>query len=388
MVKRLLCMLFAYIIIASICFTASAVKAENFLIEEDEQIMPDPLRQARILMRWMTDEEKIGQMIMVSPEDLTGEARTVRMMETGAFEKLPAGGVIIYGQNIETDDQLKALVQEIKDGAHDAGLYTPFIAVDEEGGTVARVAHKLGGVYVPSAEETGKTKDAQQAYRNGKVIGEYLHTFGFNLDLAPVADVMISSAPELESRSFGEDAEVVSDMALEMAKGLREEGIIPCFKHFPGHGAVSRNAHNVPVSHGRTLGEMRALDFVPFEAAIENGAEMIMMSHLKALNVDREYPASLSYVLVTEILRNALHFEGVVICDALRMDAIREEYSIEKAAVLAVNAGVDILLAPDDGQKVYQALQKAMENGTVSRERIDESVARILALKIKNGLIQ
>mgnify|MGYP003291232542 FL=1 len=387
MVKRLLCMLLICLITAA-CFAVSAAQAEDFLIEEDEENMPDPLQQARILMRWMTDEEKIGQMIMVSPEDLTGEARTVRLMETGAFEKLPAGGVIIYGQNIETDAQLKALIQEIRNSAHDAGLYMPFIAVDEEGGTVARVAHKLGGVYVPSAEETGKTKDAQQAYRNGKVIGEYLHTFGFNLDLAPVADVMISTAPELESRSFGEDAEVVSDMALEMAKGLREEGIIPCFKHFPGHGAVSRNAHNVPVSHGRTLAEMQVLDFVPFAAAIENGAEMIMMSHLKALNVDREHPASLSYVLVTEILRNALHFEGVVICDALRMDAIREEYSIEKAAVLAVNAGVDILLAPDDGQRVYQALQKAMENGTVSRERIDESVARILALKIKNGLIQ
>lgn len=387
MLKRLFCMLLVCLM-TTVYFAVYASQAEDFLIEEDEGNVPDPLQQARILMRWMTEDEKIGQMIMVSPEDLTGEARTVRLKESGAFEKLPAGGVIIYGQNIETDAQLKALIQEIKNSAHDAGLYMPFIAVDEEGGTVARVAHKLGGVYVPSAEETGKTKDAQQAYRNGKVIGEYLGTYGFNLDLAPVADVMISTAPELEGRSYGEDADVVADMALEMARGLREEGIIPCFKHFPGHGAVTRNAHNVPVSHGRTLDEMRALDFVPFAAAIENGAEMIMMSHLKALNVDREYPASLSYVLVTEILRNALHFEGVVICDALRMDAIREEYSIEKAAVLAVNAGVDILLAPDDGQKVYQALQKAVENGTVSRERIDESVARILALKIKNGLIQ
>lgn len=387
MVKRLLCMLLICLITAA-CFAVSAAQAEDFLIEEDEENIPDPLQQARILMRWMTDEEKIGQMIMVSPEDLTGEARTVRLKELGALEKLPAGGVIIYGKNIETDVQLKALIQEIKDSAQHAGLYMPFIAVDEEGGTVARVAHKLGGVYVPSAEETGKTKDAQLAYRNGRIIGDYLNAFGFNLDLAPVADVMISTAPELESRSFGEDAEVVSDMALEMAKGLKEEGIIPCFKHFPGHGAVTKNAHNVPVSHGRTLAEMQVLDFVPFTAAIENGAEMIMMSHLKALNVDREHPASLSYVMVTEILRNALHFEGVVICDALRMDAIREEYSIEKAAVLAVNAGVDILLSPDDGQKVYQALQKAVENGTVSRERIDESVARILALKIKNGLIQ
>lgn len=379
---RLICM------VTAACLLVCCGSAEDLLLEEDEGMLPDPLQQARILMRWMTLEEKIGQMIMVSPEDLTGESRTSQLSDQDVFERLPAGGVILYGKNIESDEQLRALVKQINDCADRSGLYMPFIAVDEEGGTVARIAHKLGGVFVPSAEETGKTGDAQQAYRNGKIIGQYLNEYGLNLDLAPVADVQINNAPELEDRSYGADARIVSDMALQMAKGLREEKIIPCFKHFPGHGAVTRNAHNVPVSHGRTLQEMQAWDWIPFQSAINDGAEMIMMSHLKALNLDREFPASLSKVLIVDILRNTLHFEGVVITDALRMDAIREEYTVEKAAVLAVNAGADLLLAPEDGQRVYKALTNAVKNGTITESRIDESVARILALKIKSGLIQ
>ncbi len=362
---------------------------DDFLLEEDaDDYRPDPLRQAKILMRHMTLEEKIGQMIMISPEDMTGEKRSERIAGQDIFSDFPVGGVILYGQNISSEEQLRALIQDIYEGSQNAGLYPPFIAVDEEGGYVARIANKLGIATASSAEATGLTGDAQNAFQNGRMIGAYLKEFGINLDLAPVADVLIASAPELEGRSYGTDPQLVSQMARMMAEGLRDEGIIPCFKHFPGHGAAGRNAHNVPVSHGRSLAEMQSCELIPFEDAIRDGAEMIMMSHLKINLLDSAHPASLSRVLVTDVLRNTFGFQGVVITDALRMDAIKEEYSISEAAVLAVDAGVDILLVPGDGKRAFDALVKAVENGTISMERIDESVARILALKIKSGLIQ
>lgn len=362
---------------------------DEWIVEEvQENRAPDPVNQARILMRWMTDEEKIGQMLMVAPEDLTGEKLSQRITDADAFTALPAGGVILYGQNIASHEQLPALTGDIYKGAQNAGLYTPFVAVDEEGGYVARIANKLGLEGAETAEEIGLSGNPEDAYQAGLHIGGYLKEYGVNLNLAPVADVLISDAPELDGRSYGKDAQLVSLMSGRMADGLREQGIIPCFKHFPGHGTVTRNAHNVPVQHGRTYEQMVNNELIPFQDAIDNGAEMIMLSHLRATALDQEYPASLSHLIVEGLLREEMGYNGVVITDALRMDAIREEYSVREAVVLAVNAGADILLVPGDGKAAFQALKDAVEKGEISMERIEDSVARIIALKIKSGLIK
>ncbi len=381
-----------YLLTAILLFvfsTGIAVAEEDWIVSvSPEEQTPDPLNQARILMRWMTEDELIGQMIMVCPEDMTGEKRTERMEEAAAFEKLPVGGVILYGQNITSETQLKALINDINTGAGKAGLYPPFIAVDEEGGAVARIANKLGLEGAADAAEIGETGDAAKAYQAGVTIGTYLKEYGVNMDLAPVADVMTASAPELKGRSYGSDAGRVADMSTQMAKGLWEQGIIPCYKHFPGHGAADHNAHNVPVRTGRTIAQMAENEWIPFQTAIDQDAKVMMMSHLKVTALDKEYPASLSRIIVTDLLRTQMGYDGVVMTDALRMDAIREEYSLQEAAVLAINAGADILLVPGDGKAAFNAVKGAVERGEISMERIEESVARILALKIESGLIQ
>lgn len=348
----------------------------------------NPLDQARMIMRQMTDEEKIGQLLIVAPEDLTGERITNVLSDPSCIARLPVGGVILYGQNIASEMQLKTLIQDLNGGANAAGLYPLFIAVDEEGGSVARVAHKIGLETGASPTETGASGQSQMAYQNGRIIGHYLNEYGFNLNFAPVADVLIGKAPDLEGRTYGTDAQFVAEMALNMASGLQEEGIIPCYKHFPGHGALDKNAHYAQVRHNRSLTEMKQNELIPFQAAIDNGAEMIMLSHLTASAVDKQYPVPMSSLIVTGLLREEMGFDGVVITDALRMNALREGQTLKAAVIRMLNAGVDILLAPGDGVQVFGIIKEAVKDGKITMERIEESVARVLALKIKSGLIQ
>lgn len=363
-------------------------KEEWIVDDEAAMLPPDPREQARYLAGKMSMEEKVGQLIMVSPEDLTGEKRTDRIPDAQAFSSLPVGGVILYGQNITSAEQLKALTNDILFGCRENGLYTPFIAVDEEGGSVIRVANKLGLPSAPSAEEIGRTGDYGQAYLAGHLIGIYLKEFGINLDLAPVADVHVVDSPEIAGRTYGSDPIVVAEMANNMANGLNDAGIIACYKHFPGHGTITRNTHNVSTGHDRPLEQMLQTELIPFELSVYSGAEMVMVSHLTARSLDADRPASLSPVMIDNLLRDKLGFDGVVITDALRMGAIGDEYSTEEAAVMAILAGADIVLAPDDGKTVYEALLSAVKRGVISPERLDLSVERILALKIESGLIQ
>lgn len=368
---------------------ALPVAAEEWLVEDDAGFAaPDPHEQARYLMRNMTTEEKVGMLLMVSPEDLTGEKRTERITENDCFVKLPAGGVILYGQNISSDQQLKALTEDITASCRQSGLYPPFIAVDEEGGQVIRIANKLGIEPALSAEEIGKTGDPAQAYDAGVYTGAYLKAYGINLNLAPVADVMIENAPELETRTYGSDPHLVAAMAYQMANGLNNSKIMACYKHFPGHGTITRNTHNVTTGHSRTKEQMYNEELIPFQHAIEYGAQMIMVSHLTVRQLDEKRPASLSPAVIDGLLRKEMGFDGVVITDALRMGAVTEKYAAGDAAVLSILAGADMVLAPGNGQECYKALLKAVKNGTISMERIDKSVERILVMKIESGLIQ
>lgn len=369
-------------------FGAKGAEMEWFVDESLTAAPPNPNAQARVLMRTMTEEEKIGQMLMVAPEDLTGEKRTERITDDAAFSRLPVGGVILYGQNIRSQEQLKQLVDDIKSGSQRAGLFAPFVAMDEEGGYVSRLHVKLGEETAPSAEFIGATGETEQAYQAGAMIANRLLYYGINLDLAPVADVLMASAPELEGRSYGKNPQLVSDMAWQMASGLRDQGIIPCYKHFPGHGTIFNNAHNTPVSHTRSLSDMKKMELVPFQYAIEKDIEMIMISHLMAREIDSYLPASLSYNVITLLLRQQMGYDGVVITDALRMDAIQEKYSTAEATRLAIRAGADIVLVPGNGEEAYQAIRQEIDKGTITWEQIDKSVERIIALKIKSGLIQ
>ena len=383
--RRLTCVLMVLIMI----FSFLPVQAEDsfIVVEDEEAAAPDPRRQARALMRNMTREEMIYQLFMVIPEAIS-QSDWVKEWEMGALAKYPVGGIILFGQNIVSEEQLKNLTDAIQQDAENAGIYPLFIAVDEEGGGVSRVANKLGYEKALSPQQIGENGSNELAYAAGQHIAGYLSPLGVNLVLGPLADVEREKNEEIAHRVYGSDPLLVARMAHAMAAGLRDGGVIPCYKHFPGHGSVSGNTHKGSASTQRTADEMAAFEWIPFQAGIDQGIEMIMISHLTARGLGDDLPASLSSVVIQQYLREMLGYDGVVITDALRMNAITEKYKPGTAAKMVIAAGADIILLPGSFTAAVEAVVEAVERGEISMERIEKSVERILALKIQRGLIQ
>lgn len=358
----------------------------SFVVEDDEEALPpNARRQARALMQLMTDEEKIYQLFFVVLEDVTRESRSVSVPK-GALKKRPVGGVMLFGQNIEAEDQLKALTSALQSQAKKAGLFPLFIGVDEEGGSVSRVANKLGYALAPSPEEIGREGDAEKARAAGEWIASYLLPLGVNTNFAPPADTVIDREA-VGVQTYGESSETVSRMALAMAEGLKSGGILPCFTHFPGHGEKTGNTSAL-LSVRRTLEEMRGLEWTPFRDAIAAGADMILVSHALVRAVGDDMPASTSHQVIGGLLREELGFDGVVVTDSLRMSAVTSQYKKGQEAVAALKAGADILLLPPDPDAAYQAILRALDSKELTMARIEDSVERILAVKIKMGWIQ
>lgn len=225
-------------------------------------------------------------------------------------------------------------------------------------------------------------------YDAGQVIAGSLRGLGFNFDFAPVADVAEGSNAVIGSRSFGSDAQLCASLVRVMTGSLMSGGVVPCVKHFPGYGSASGDDHNGPASVSRTLDELEACDFVPFRAAIEAGTPFVMVSHLAAPNVTGDdTPSDLSSVIVTDILRNKLGFSNVIITDSQQMASITGSCTAAEAAVQALSAGVDMILMPDDLQQAYDGVLAAVQNGTLTEQRIDESVLRILQVKAQYGIL-
>lgn len=335
----------------------------------------------------MTLHEKVCQLFFVQPEQFSRlESVNAYSKKLGeAFQRFPVGGVILFEQHI-TKKNLASLNAGMRQASLDANGIGVFIGTDEEGGGVSRVAKKLNlAERQPAPWRLGSP---EAAYDSGLAIGGYLARYGFNLDFAPVADVRADVPdPEISKRCFDSDPEAVARMTARFAEGLRENGIIPVLKHFPGHGAVSGNTHTGAGVSRRTREEWEQIDFLPFEAGIRAGAGMVMMSHQLTAEVAPEIPASLSPE-VTGLLREELGFGGVIITDALRMSAVHGTYTSGEACVLALEAGADMLLLPYNFSNAYQDVMQAVAEGRLTEERITESVLRILILKEKCGLLR
>lgn len=357
----------------------------SFVVEDEEETAPDPRRQAWALMQRMTDEQKIYQLFFVCPEDLTGEERTTALGSQNVFASRPVGGVMIFGHNIENEKQLMALTAALQRQATKAGLYPLFIGTDEEGGAVSRVANKLDYPLAPSPQEIGETGDEALALKTGREIAAYLTPLGFNICFAPPADTVIDKA-QPGVQTYGQDPELVSRMASAMAEGLRESGIVPCYTHFPGHGAMEGTSLG-NLSIRRTLDEMRALEWIPYRDAIENDIEMILVSHGLVRAVGDDIPASTSYPVISGILRGELGYDGLIITDSLRMAAVTSNYKTGQECVAALKAGADMLLLPPNLNAAVRAIQKALVSGDITMERIEESVERILAVKIRRAMV-
>lgn len=332
-------------------------------------------------------EEKVAQMFFITPEALTDVSPVTIAGEITAasYKEYPVGGIILFEQNIESKEQLTDMLDGLKAISLERVQIPVFTAVDEEGGSVTRVyGSGIEGIQqVPDMLSVGATGNTENAYTAGQTLGNYLAALGFNVDFAPVADIFSNpSATVISSRSFGTDADKVSDMVAACVAGLKEKGIAATLKHFPGHGDASGDSHMGYVCSYKTLGELREFEFLPFQAGIGAGADFVMTGHISLPNVlGDSTPASLSYTMTTELLREELGFEGIIITDALNMGAIAYNYNSADAAVNAILAGADMVLMPADFKSAYAGVLEAVQNGRISEERIDESVSRILEKK-------
>ncbi len=326
-------------------------------------------------------EEKVGQMIFAGIKGTVVTDETKKIISTDQV-----GGIIFFKDNLKDGNQSVALLNAIKE--ENTNNKVPlFLGVDEEGGRVSRLP---GLTKLPANEDLGKRNDPSLSYDIGKLLGKELSAFGFNLDFAPVMD--INSNPEnpvIGDRSFGTDAQIVSELGLQTMEGIRSEHVIPVVKHFPGHGDTAVDSHKELPIIQKSLKDLHALELIPFIQAIEQGAEVIMIGHILLPKIDSTYPASVSEKIISGLLREQLDYEGIIITDDMTMKAILNTTEISEAAVSAVKAGNDIVLVARDYaniKKAKDAILHAIEAGEITEQRIDESVKRILSIKKKYNL--
>lgn len=344
------------------------------------------------LLSEMTLEEKVCQMFIVTPEMLTGYTGSVTEMGTlsrESFDQYPVGGLIYFAENLEDPPQTLEMLTAMQSYAQESSGVGVFLSVDEEGGTVARVADQLGTTKLHDMEYYGERNDPDEAYAIGCTLGADLRKFGFNLDFAPVADVAFHADNELGNRIFSSDPDVVGDMVTGVVSGLQGMGVSATLKHFPGLGAGDGNTHYDDfVLIDRSFSELSSEEFVAFQAGIDAGADFVMVGHQITTAAGDQLPSDLSYTVVTTWLKETLGFTGIVITDAQNMASITENYSPASAAVQAVSAGVDMILMPLDLSNAVNGICEAVEAGTITEERIDESVRKILTQKSEMGLLK
>lgn len=366
---------------------------EEVTEQPQTEVQTDPVEeQAAQLVSQMKLEDKIAQMFVITPNALTGYASGVTAAgdtTKEAYQSRPVGGIVYMADNLTDPEQTTTMLSNMQEIARERTGLPVFLCVDEEGGSVARIAGNdaFGVTDVGNMSDIGASGDVQNAYNAGSTIGSYLAALGFNVDFAPVADVLTNPDNQvLGQRSFGSDAQTVAGMVTSELQGLSAAGVYGTVKHFPGHGGTSGDSHDGAVSTDKTLEELMAEELVPFQSAIDGGVNFVMVGHISAPNVTGDNaPATLSKVLITDVLRGQMGYNGIVITDAMNMEAITGFYNSDKAAVLAVTAGADMILMPADYNTAYTGILNAVNDGTITEERINESVTRIVKAKLAMG---
>lgn len=294
------------------------------------------------------------------------------------------GGIILYKDNIKSLKGMISLINSMKKS--NTGNPAPlFMSVDQEGGKVSRMPKEYATF--PSNGTVGASNDAAAAEKMGKLLAIEVRSAGFNMNFAPVLDINSNpDNPVIGDRSFGNAADQVIQLGIAEMKGIESEGVVPVVKHFPGHGDTSVDSHlDLPIVN-KTAGQLADLEWLPFQAAIKEGTDAVMVAHILFPKLDPDKPASLSRTIIGEQLRDEMGYQGIVITDDLTMGAIMKNYDLTTAAVDTVNAGSDILLVAhgyDNEKRVMDSLLQNVKNGKIQETRIDESVYRILALKAK-----
>lgn len=356
--------------------------------DSTSQNIPDKTDKVQQIVDSMSLEEKVAQLFLVQPEAIVdiGTATAAGDATKQAINKTPVGGFVYFSDNLQSEQQVQDMLRHVNQYSEDRIGLPAFLSVDEEGGTVARVAStgRFDVTDVGDMEKIGASGDVQQARQAGETIGSYLSELGFNLDFAPDADVLTNpDNTVVKKRSFGSDPRVVSDMSLAVAQGLAQHQVYSVYKHFPGHGATAGDTHQGYAYTDKTLDELKQSELIPFENAIQNNAAFIMAAHISAPRVTGDdTPASLSKTMITDILRGQMGYDGIVVTDAMNMGAVTEQYTSAQAAVKALQAGADLVLMPEDFQEAYQGVLDAVKDGTLTEQRINESVTRIVKVKV------
>lgn len=368
---------------------AKGSKSNGSSALEDAVTQAGELLSKRAAVSSLTLKQKVAQLFVVKPEAVKGSGVSLWVDDElwKLLVELPVGGVMLKDVNFVSPEQVRELTDGLQQCSRQGCGLPMFISADEEGGTVVRIADKAAfGVDDPGNMRTvGNKGDVDFAESEARRVGTYMRDLGLNLDFAPVSDITDDESSFVYWRSFGGDPELVADMVAAEVRGFNAAGTLCTPKHFPGIGDARGDSHIESIFLDKSLDEMRKRELVPFVAAIEAGAPMIMVSHMTCNAVDATRPASMSPAVVNELLRKELGFEGVVITDGLNMAAVDELYDASELGVQALEAGCDLLLSPDDWRTCYEGILDAVKRGRLSEERIDESVARIMRLKERLG---
>ena len=358
----------------------------------DDTVTPPPA-EVEAMLKKMTLREKVGQMFFVRVEsldpsiewttyddlaNLKNQEITMKMRKVN--HDYPVGGIILYAWNIEDETQLASIIKQVR-----SLNGSPLLCIDEEGGRVSRIANNPN-FHVKKYESMaaiGATGDPKNAYECGNTIGTYLKRYDFDIDFAPVADV--NTNPDniiIGPRAFSDDPAVAAPMVTNYMQGLKDAGITGCIKHFPGHGDTTNDTHSGYVQSLKTWDEMNQCEMVTFRAGIQWGCQLIMTAHIAVPNVTgTNIPSTLSPVVLQDKLRGELGYQNIIITDGMEMGAITMHYTSGEAAVGSIKAGVDIVLGPRDFTEAFDAVIAAVNNGTLTEERINQSVRRILTLR-------
>lgn len=334
----------------------------------------------------MTLEEKVGQMMFYGVNGTNVDDKVVNL-----FEDQHAGGIILYGHRnfwgSSLDNNVK-YVNSIKKANRQNSDIPLFIGFDEEGGSMSQLPQEL--MRTPSKGELGNTNDSSLATGIGAGTAKKLKLLGINTDFGTVLDINTNkNNPIIGVRSYGSTKEKVTEFGINELKAIQNEGVIPTVKHFPGHGDTEVDSHLGLPSLNHDLNRLKSTELVPFQTAINNGVDMVMTAHIMLPQIDKEYPATMSKKILTDLLRDEMGYKGVIITDDLEMQAISKNWDLGEAAIKSVEAGADILLVChtiENQQKVYNAVVQGVNEGKIDENRIDESVRRILRLKYQYKL--
>ncbi len=368
----------------SMCEPSEEISEESFEESSTEVSMPE--KTAESILNSMTLKEKVYQLFIVAPEQFQNSSNVTKSDEATrlAIENQPVGGIIYFSKNIVSPDQCIKMIS----GVQSYSKIPLFISVDEEGGRVARIGNNplMGTTKFPSMSSI---KTPSEAYNVGFTIGNDIKRLGFNLDFAPIADIFSNPFNTvIGDRAFGSNANETAILVENAVKGFNDSNVLCTLKHFPGHGNTSTDSHYGYAETLKTLEELADFEFLPFEAGVGAGADFVMLGHISAPNITgNSLPATLSKEIVS-VLRRQIGFEGIIITDSMSMQAITNSYTSAQSAVMAVQAGVDMILIPQNLAEAVNGIIGAVNDGTITEERINQSVLKIIQIKLEKGIIE